>query len=80
MDCANAAPGKSLMQLAYEQATGQNVQYIEPSSGNHYAITDWNPVSAPHQVRNSTTILTDPQCLMQCNQWSVVISGKARAR
>ena len=60
MDCANGAPGKSLMQLAYEGATGQNVQCIELSSGNHYALNDWNPVSAPHQVRNPTMKLTDP--------------------
>lgn len=58
MDCAKGAAGKSLMQLAYEGATGQNVQYIELSSGNHYVMNDWNPASAPHQVRNPTVHLS----------------------
>lgn len=35
----------------YEKTEGQRVQYLELSTGNHYAISDWNPVSAPHQVR-----------------------------
>lgn len=39
------------MKQAFEKADGQNVLYVELSSGNHYAINDWNPVSAPHQVK-----------------------------
>ena len=35
---------------AYDKTEGKRVQYVELSSGNHYAINDWNPISAPHQV------------------------------
>ena len=34
----------------FEQASGQCIQYIELSNGNHYAATDWNPATAPHQA------------------------------
>ena len=46
--------GEGLMKQAYEKADGGNVQYVELTSGNHYAINDWNPVSAPHQVSSES--------------------------
>lgn len=39
-----------VVKQAFEKTEGKHVQYIELSTGNHYAINDWNPVSAPHQV------------------------------
>lgn len=38
------------MRQAYGKTEGRYVQHIELSAGNHYAINDWNPVQAPHQV------------------------------
>lgn len=35
---------------AFEQTVGACVSLIQFSSGNHYAIADWNPHSAPYQV------------------------------
>ena len=62
---ARVPSGKGLMKQAFEKADGQNVQYVELSSGNHYAINDWNPVSAPHQVGTVSELpdsLHDLQC------------------
>lgn len=36
---------------AFNRTSGSCASYIQLSSGNHYAITDWNPHSAPYQVR-----------------------------
>lgn len=33
----------------FEQTDGRCVQYIELNSGNHYAMTNWNPATAPYQ-------------------------------
>ena len=39
-----------VVKQAFEKTEGKHVQYIELSTGNHYAINEWNPVPAPHQV------------------------------
>ena len=36
--------------LAFERTEGRSVDHIQLRSGNHFAINDWNPKSAPHQV------------------------------
>ncbi|KAL3136341.1 hypothetical protein ABBQ38_005603 [Trebouxia sp. C0009 RCD-2024] len=36
-------------QKKYEATKGKCIQYVELAAGNHYAITDWNPDTAPHQ-------------------------------
>ena len=61
---AKVASGKGLMKQAYEKADGNNVQYVELSSGNHYAVNDWNPASAPHQVRSPIRSKPAPVFLM----------------
>ncbi|KAL0035720.1 hypothetical protein WJX79_010708 [Trebouxia sp. C0005] len=33
----------------FHETRGECVQYVKLQSGNHYAITDWNPDTAPHQ-------------------------------
>lgn len=35
----------------FQETKGECVQYVKLQSGNHYAITDWNPDTAPHQAR-----------------------------
>ena len=45
---------------AYEKTGGKRVQYVELSSGNHYAINDWNPVSAPYQVSRCVLLTVLP--------------------
>ncbi|KAL3147355.1 hypothetical protein ABBQ32_002838 [Trebouxia sp. C0010 RCD-2024] len=37
-------------QKKYEATKGKCIQYVELAAGNHYAITDYNPDTAPHQV------------------------------
>lgn len=37
----------------FEATKGKCIQYVELAKGNHYAITDWNPNTAPYQVRIS---------------------------
>ena len=34
----------------FHETKGECVQYVKLQKGNHYAITDWNPNTAPHQV------------------------------
>ena len=34
----------------FHETKGECVQYVKLQSGNHYAITDWNPDTAPHQA------------------------------
>ncbi|KAA6424071.1 MAG: hypothetical protein FRX49_06030 [Trebouxia sp. A1-2] len=34
----------------FHETRGECVQYVKLQSGNHYAITDWNPDTAPHQA------------------------------
>lgn len=34
----------------FDSTKGGCIQYVELAAGNHYAITDWNPDTAPHQV------------------------------
>ncbi len=41
----------------FHKTKGECVQYVKLQAGNHYAITDWNPDTAPHQARN-------PSCLI----------------
>ncbi|KAL0020304.1 hypothetical protein WJX77_005064 [Trebouxia sp. C0004] len=33
----------------FQETKGECVQYLKLQAGNHYAITDWNPDTAPHQ-------------------------------
>ena len=40
----------SLTMDAFERTTGSCTSYVQLSSGNHYAITDWNPLTAPFPV------------------------------
>ena len=35
----------------FKDTKGKCIQYVELAKGNHYAITDWNPDTAPYQVR-----------------------------
>ena len=35
----------------FKETKGKCIQYVELAKGNHYAITDWNPDTAPYQVR-----------------------------
>lgn len=37
----------------FEGTKGRCVQFVKLAAGNHYAITDWNPDTAPRQVRLS---------------------------
>ena len=37
----------------FKDTKGKCIQYVELAKGNHYAITDWNPDTAPYQVRES---------------------------
>ncbi len=37
----------------FQETKGECVQYVKLQSGNHYAITDWNPDTAPHQARRT---------------------------
>ena len=39
--------------IAFEHTQGRRVDYVQLRSGNHFAINDWNPKSAPHQVTSS---------------------------
>lgn len=41
---------------AYEKTEGECVNYLQLKAGNHYAIVDWNPDTAPHQVRMLSTL------------------------
>ena len=34
----------------FQETKGECVQYVKLRKGNHYAITDWNPDTAPRQV------------------------------
>ena len=45
----------SLIMEAFERTTGSCISYVQLSSGNHYAITDWNPLTAPFPVSVQTT-------------------------
>lgn len=36
----------------YHKTKGECVHYVGLKAGNHYAIVDWNPGTAPHQVGN----------------------------
>ena len=49
---------------AFEQTAGSCTSYIGLTSGNHYAITDWNPYWAPQQV--SVNLVTHCQSLAEC--------------
>lgn len=40
-------------QQHFNDTRGDCVNYIGLKTGNHYAITDWNPDTAPHQVGSS---------------------------
>ena len=35
---------------AFGKTKGDCVHYLQLKAGNHYAIVDWNPDTAPHQV------------------------------
>lgn len=35
---------------SYKLTRAAHVQHIQLAIGNHYAVTDWNPKAAPHQV------------------------------
>lgn len=48
----------------FHETKGKCVQYVKLQSGNHYAITDWNPDTAPHQV--GTHLHTHCFCLIPC--------------
>ena len=37
-------------QEKYDGTKGKSIQYLKLKAGNHYAITDWNPETAPKQV------------------------------
>ena len=39
--------------ISFERTEGQRIDYVQLRSGNHFAINDWNPNSAPHQVTSS---------------------------
>lgn len=49
---------------AFDQTAGSCTSYIGLSSGNHYAITDWNPDYAPYRV--SFNFVTHRQSLAAC--------------
>ena len=36
---------------AFEHTSGDCLQYVQLQTGNHYAMTNWNPTTAPHQVQ-----------------------------
>ena len=49
---------------AFDQTAGSCISYIGLSSGNHYAITDWNPYYAPQAV--SVSLVKHCQSLAAC--------------
>lgn len=44
----------------FEATKGKCIQYVELAKGNHYAITDWNPDTAPYQVGESLPSMSAP--------------------
>ena len=45
----------------FHETKGECVQYVKLQKGNHFAITDWNPNTAPHQVTPCLPYLTESE-------------------
>lgn len=50
--------------MTFQQTSGTWYEYIQLKSGNHFAINDWNPMSAPHQV--CYHIPMEPYIVLHC--------------